>query len=127
MPTLNSPLMPASFTRVTFNDSFWSPRLEINRTATIPHEYEKLERTGRIGAWDLSWKPGDPNPPHIFWDSNVAKWIEVASYSLATRYDAQLDARLDALIGKMARAQAPDGYLNSHYLAVEADRRWTNL
>lgn len=109
------------------DDLFWAPRQQVNRRATIPHEYEQFERTGHIAAWDLSWKPGDPNPPHIFWDSDVAKWMEAASHSLATHYDSRLDRQLDALIGKMARAQQPDGYLNSHYIAVEPDKRWTNL
>ncbi|MEP7198327.1 MAG: beta-L-arabinofuranosidase domain-containing protein, partial [Chloroflexota bacterium] len=67
------------------------------------------------------------NPPHIFWDSDVAKWIEAASYSLAAQYDAPLDARLDDVIGKLARLQQPDGYVNSHYILVEPGKRWTNL
>ncbi|MCC7355710.1 MAG: glycoside hydrolase family 127 protein [Anaerolineae bacterium] len=127
MFNLSRTLGPVPFTRVNLLDSFWAPRQEVNREATIPHEYEQCERTGRIAAWDLTWKPGDPNPPHIFWDSDVAKWIEAASNSLATHYDANLDGLLDALIGKIARAQQPDGYLNSHFIAVEPEKRWTNL
>ena len=127
MSTFARALEPVSFTQVHLDDPFWAPRQEVNRTVTIPHVYEWCERTGRIAAWDLRWQAGDPNPPHIFWDSDVAKWIEAASYSLATHYDSQLDALLDDLIGRIARAQQPDGYLNTHYIAVEPDKRWTNL
>nr|HID12566.1 glycoside hydrolase family 127 protein [Anaerolineae bacterium] len=127
MSTFARALEPVSFTQVRLDDPFWAPRQEVNRTVTIPHVYEWCERTGRIAAWDLRWQAGDPNPPHIFWDSDVAKWIEAASYSLATHYDSQLDALLDDLIGRIARAQQPDGYLNTHYIAVEPDKRWTNL
>jgi DUF1680 family protein len=118
---------PVPFTRVTLRDEFWAPRLEVNHRHTIPHVYEQCERTGRLAAWEMRWRPGDPNPPHIFWDSDVAKWVEAASYSLAIRPDAELAGQLDRLIATMARAQMPDGYLNSHYIAVEPDRRWTNL
>jgi DUF1680 family protein len=126
-PVTDSALHPVPFTQVTLRDSFWAPRQAANRNATIPHVYEMCGRTGRVAAWEMTWKPGDPNQPHIFWDSDVAKWMEAASYSLATHPDSALAARLEALIANMARAQLPDGYLNSHYIAVEPDRRWSNL
>lgn len=120
-------LRAVPFTRVTLADGFWRPRRETNRMVTLPIEYEQCEKTGRLAAWKLDWKPGAPNPPHIFWDSDVGKWIEAAAYSLKTTPDAELEAQIDAVVALMEKAQAPDGYLNSHYLAVEPDKRWTNL
>jgi DUF1680 family protein len=123
-------LTPVPFTRVTLADAFWAPRIEVNRAATLPKEYEMCETTGRIAAFDLTWRKGDPNPPHIFWDSDVAKWIEAAAYSLATHPDPDLDALLDSVIARIATAQRRDGYLNTHYIAFERamlDKRWTNL
>lgn len=120
-------MIPVSWKNVRIADAFWAPRLEANRRTTLPREYDLCKRTGRIDAWKLAWKPGQPNPPHIFWDSDVAKWIEAAAYSLATHPDPGLEARIDRVIALMAKAQLPDGYLNSHYIAVEPDRRWTNL
>ena len=102
----------------------------MNRAVTLPREYELCERTGRIGAFDLMWKKGDPNPPHIFWDSDVAKWIEAAAYSLATHPDPALEALLDEVIAKIGKAQQPDGYLNTHYIVfekAELENRWVNL
>lgn len=127
---LTRTLTPVSFTNVRLADEFWAPRIEINRAVTLPAEYDMLESTGRIAALDLKWKKGRPNPPHIFWDSDIAKWIEAASYSLATHPDPALDKLLDRVIAKLAKAQQPDGYLNSHYIVFEReglDRRWTNL
>ncbi|HOS42079.1 MAG TPA: glycoside hydrolase family 127 protein, partial [Armatimonadota bacterium] len=83
--------------------------------------------TGRIGAYALDWRPGMEPAPHVFWDSDVAKWIEAAAYSLATHPDPALDALLDATIARIASAQQPDGYLNPHFTVVEPDKRWTNL
>ena len=32
--------------------------------------------------------------PHQFWDSDVAKWLEAASYSLATHANAELESKV---------------------------------
>ena len=117
---------PVPLAAVTIDDAFWSPRLAANRTQTIPIEYEQCRITGRIDALRLTWQPGEP-VPHIFWDSDVAKWVEAASYSLATHPDPALDAQLDEVVALLAGAQQPDGYLNSHYTQVEPENRWTNL
>jgi DUF1680 family protein len=115
------------FTSVTIEDDFWAPKIEVNRQKTIPIEFEQLKNTGRIDAFRLQWKPGDLPVPHIFWNSDVVKWIEAASYSLATHPDPDLDAELDSVIGLIASAQQPDGYLNTFFTIVEPDKRWTNL
>jgi DUF1680 family protein len=118
---------PVPFTQVTLADDYWAPRLETNRSATLPIEYEQCRDTGRLEAFKLNWKPGQEPVPHIFWDSDVAKWIEAASYSLSTHPDVKLAALLDEVAALVASAQQPDGYLNTHYTVVEPDRRWTNL
>ena len=120
-------LRPVPFTQVTIADEFWAPRLETNRSATLPIEYEQCRATGRLEAFKLNWQPGQEPVPHIFWDSDVAKWIEAASYSLTTHPDARLAALLDEVAALVASAQQPDGYLNTHYTVVEPGRRWTNL
>jgi DUF1680 family protein len=118
---------PVPFTAVQVEDGFWKPRLETNRRVTLPAEYEQCRNTGRIDAWKLEWKKGDPNPPHIFWDSDVGKWLEAAAYSLATQRDPKLEALCDEVIERIAKAQQPDGYLNVHFTVVEPEKRWTNL
>jgi DUF1680 family protein len=118
---------PLPFTVVSIEDEFWAPRLRINREHTIPIEYQQCRDTGRIDAFRLNWKPGMEPVPHIFWDSDVAKWIEAASYSLATHPDPELEASLDKVIALISSAQGPDGYLNTHFTVVEPGKRWTNL
>ncbi|HEU0292032.1 MAG TPA: beta-L-arabinofuranosidase domain-containing protein, partial [Anaerolineales bacterium] len=88
MSTIKRQLEPVPFTQVTFDDGFWAPRLEVNRTVTIPHIHGQLEATGRISAFDLNFERPVPSPiVLIFGDSDPAKWIEAASYSLATHPD----------------------------------------
>jgi DUF1680 family protein len=120
-------LTPLSFTDVSIEDEFWAPRLRANRERTIPIEYAQLQDTGRLEALRLNWKPGMEPVPHIFWDSDVAKWIEAASYSLATHPDQRLKRQLDQVVALVASAQCPDGYLNTHFTVVEPGKRWTNL
>jgi len=78
---------PVSFKKVQIEDLFWSPRIKANRTKTIPEIYRHNEETGRIDALKLKWRPGKEPKPHVFWDSDVAKWVESASYSLETNPD----------------------------------------
>ena len=120
-------MTPVPWHRVELTRGFLAERHRTNREVTIPYEYEQLESTGRIAAWRLDWKEGKPNKPHIFYDSDVAKWMEAAAYSLATHYDAKSEKRIDGIIDLMAKAQLPDGYLNSYFIGVEPEKRWTNL
>ncbi len=117
-------LSPVPFTCVRIGGGFWAPRLETNRTATIPHEYTQCKETGRVDAFGLTWRPGAEPRPHFFWDSDLAKWIEAASYTLATRPDPALDALLDEVVALVVSAQRPDGYLNTYFTAVEPAGRW---
>lgn len=63
----------------------------------------------------------------VFQDSDVAKWIEAAAYSLVIRPDAALEARIDALCDLIADAQEEDGYLNTFFTLNYPDHRFTNL
>jgi len=114
-------------TNVTVQDAFWSARLAANREATLPIEYQQCRKTGRLKAWKLGWKPGKGKPPHIFWDSDAAKWIEACGYSLAVHPDRKLERLVDRVIDDIAAAQQADGYLNIYFTAVEPEGRWTNL
>ncbi|MHB9130961.1 MAG: glycoside hydrolase family 127 protein [Armatimonadota bacterium] len=118
---------PIPFTRVRITDAFWAPRIQVNRERTLPAEYRQCKDTGRIDAFRLDWQPGMEHEPHVFWDSDVAKWVEAASYSLATHPDPALAALLDEVVSLIVSAQQPDGYLNTHYTTVEPEQRWSNL
>lgn len=63
----------------------------------------------------------------VFQDSDAAKWIEAAAYSLADFPDAELEKTVDGLIEKIEAAQDTDGYLNTYFTIKDKDKRWTNL
>ncbi|MCD4776999.1 MAG: glycoside hydrolase family 127 protein [Candidatus Aegiribacteria sp.] len=120
-------IAPVPFRMVSVDDRFWTPRMETNRLVTIPLGYEKCRETGRLDAWKLDWKEGDPCRPHIFWDSDVAKWMEAAACTLHLHPDTELKENLEGVITLMEKAQQPDGYLNSYFTMLEPENRWTNL
>ncbi|GAW51280.1 MULTISPECIES: glycoside hydrolase family 127 protein [unclassified Nocardioides] len=118
--------VPVSLTRSSIEDHFWSPKIQQMREVTLPVQHAMLQETGRFDALRLQWKPGD-DQPHPFWESDVAKWIEAASYVLAKHHDPDLESKVDAAIDLLAGAQQPDGYLNVFFTVVKPGERWTDL
>lgn len=117
-PPRDYPVQPVPFTAVTLDDGFWAPRIDVNRTASIPTALEQCERSGRVenfrrAAAVLRGEPlADRKPPgYPFDDSDLFKVIEGASYALSVRPDPALDAYVDRLVATIAAAQEPDGYL----------------
>ena len=47
-PNRDYPVKPVPFTSVHVNDVFWAPRIETNRSVTIPFAFQKDEETGRV-------------------------------------------------------------------------------
>ena len=60
----------------------------------------------------------------VFQDSDLAKFLEAAAYSLSIRKDAVLEANVDALIDTMGLAQEADGYLNTAFMLKDRDKRY---
>ena len=109
-------------------------RREAVSANTLVYQLEVLKNTGRYEAFRLKWHPtyNDepevwPIPNHLFWDSDVAKWIEGACYFLQQRKNVEIDSAVRELVAMIRSAQQPDGYLNIHFTVVEPGRRWTNL
>lgn len=63
----------------------------------------------------------------VFQDSDVAKWLEAVAYQLTINPDEELEKLADRVIDLIARAQQPDGYLNTYFIIKEPDKKWTNL
>lgn len=127
MATQTQTMKAVSLKQVQLEGGFWGERQAINRDVTLPTVYEQSKVTGRLDAWKLDWKPGAGDKPHYFWDSDAAKWIEAAAYSLATHPDPQLEQQVDEVVDLIEAAQQPDGYLNIYFTAVEPENRWVNL
>lgn len=109
---------PVPFTSVHLTDKFWAPKIETNRTVSIPFAFQKCEETGRVNLFERAATVlrGEPlenkkAPGYPFDDTDVYKVLEGAAYSLSVNRDPKLEAYVDTLIAKIAAAQEPDGYL----------------
>ncbi|MGZ8558349.1 MAG: glycoside hydrolase family 127 protein [Chitinophagaceae bacterium] len=110
--TKDYPVQSIDFTKVKLNDKFWLPRIETNRTVTIPASFERCENTGRVKNFVMAAeKKGKFCTVFPFDDTDIYKTIEGASFSLAVHPDAKLETYIDSLINLIAKAQEPDGYL----------------
>lgn len=126
---------PVRFVDVRLEGEFWKERLDTVLSRTIPSQHRKLGEYGILESITLP-KPVPPLrfPRHsngfsvqVFWDSDVGKWIESASYALSHRRDADIEAKIEAIVDDFEAAQEPDGYLNCWYLEREPENRWSNL
>ncbi|GAB6395161.1 MAG: Beta-L-arabinofuranosidase/glycoside hydrolase family 127 protein [Bacteroidales bacterium] len=110
-----APVVPVPFTQVHLTDNFWAPRIEINRTVSIPSAFHQCEINGRFDNFALAGGliKGEHKGDFPFDDTDPYKIIEGASYSLAVHFDPKLDAYLDSVIALIAAAQEPDGYLTT--------------
>jgi len=126
------PVKPVPFTAVHVNDAFWAPRIEINRTVTIPFAFQKDVETKRFynferAAKELRGEPFEDHkaPPYPFDDTDVYKVLEGAAYTLSVHPDPDLDAQLDKYIAIIAAAQEPDGYLyTTRTMRAEPPHPW---
>ena len=113
---------------VSLTDDFWEPRRRINREVTLPSQYRHLEETGRLDNFRrASGKIGGEYQGIYFNDSDVYKWLEAASWTLATDPDPDLERMVDDAITEIADAQRPDGYLNTYFTFEKAAERWTDF
>lgn len=104
---------------------FWAGKQKLNREVTIYSVYDRFKDTGRFDAFKLDWKDGDPNQPHIFWDSDVAKWMESAAYIIDKNPSADLEKIIDEVVDLIEKNRWDDGYFNICYTLFEPEDRFT--
>ncbi len=115
-------------TQVTLHDPFWSPRVQVNASRAIFHQWEQLEASGcfanfRIAAGEAEgWREG-----WFFADSDAHKWLDAASRICAGQPDPRLAAMMDDFSALLGRAQMPDGYLFTYNQIHFPGVRWANL
>ena len=114
------------FDRTQIKDGFWQFYAQLNRESIVKNVYNRFEETGRFDALLCNWRENMPNKPHIFWDSDVVKWMEGVAYLLEEAPAPELEALVDEMVDRIAANQRSDGYFNSYFLSVEPSRIFTN-
>ncbi len=103
---------------IKITDGFWKVKQDMVRDITLKSVYDRFEETHRFDALDCTWKEGDPDMPHVFWDSDIAKWIEGLAYSLNYSENQELEKITDEAIEKICKNRDENGYFNSHFLVT---------
>ena len=128
-------LHPVDLKKIHINDAFWSKHVALVKEAVIPYQWDAIN--DRIE---------DAEPSHslmnfkiaaglcegdfygaVFQDTDVAKWLEAVGFVLAAGPDEELERTADQVIDIIAKAQCPDGYLNTYFTIREPEKRWSDL
>jgi DUF1680 family protein len=91
------------------NNGFWKERKELNKNVSLYAVLNSFEDTGRIRALTGDNDP-DKERPHIFWESDLAKLMEGAFFSMQQEKDEKLEKICDSIIDKIIANQEEDGY-----------------
>ncbi len=122
------------------DNSFIGRYQRLIKQEVIPYQYQVLcdeaegaEKSHVIANFINAGKAlrgedvGDGFYGMVFQDSDAAKWLEAAAYSLTVFPDAELEETVDKLVDRIAEAQDEDGYLNTYFTIKDKEKRWTNL
>ena len=104
---------------------FWQERQRLNFSSSIPAVIKTFEDTGRIRA--LTHELKDDEEHHIFYESDLAKWLEAVFVSLQKNPDNELNSYAENLIEKIISNQEENGYLNSFFTFFEPENKFKNL
>jgi len=106
------------YSHVTLLDGFWKAKEDMVRGSTVTAVYNRFAETNRFDALRCKWLEEGRYTGHVFWDSDIAKWMEGAAYLLKKQPDPALEALCDEAIGHILANADENGYFNSYYLTA---------
>lgn len=120
---------------IDIKDSFWDRYVGLVKDVLIPYQWDILndklddvETSHCIKNFKIAagMETGEFYGA-VFQDSDLAKWIEAASYSLAVHPDKELENTIDEVVDLIEAAQGEDGYINTYFTIHDKNLRFTNL
>ncbi len=120
---------------IRVHDSLFGRYADVIAQELLPYQWEVLNdrvagvepsycvQNLRIAAGELKQERRGA----VFCDTDAYKWLEALAFCLASGKGRQLEQTADGLIDLIARAQEPDGYLDTYYTVLCPDKKWTNL
>ena len=122
-------LQPLGTGAVRIDDGFWAHLQQLNAGTMLQHCEDWIERSGWSGNFDAAAEGRLPSDRRgrEFSDSEVYKLLEAMSWEVGRTGDAAVEKRLQALTARVARAQEPDGYLNTMFGRPGQAPRWSDL
>ncbi len=126
---------PVNGKNVEIRPSFFKNLMNLAADNIIPYQWRALNDEVADAApsyciRNFKAAAGEIDAPHggcVFQDSDLAKWIEAASYMLMWRDDGETEKNIDFCVDLMEKAQLEDGYLDTYYILTGIEKRWTNV
>lgn len=121
-------LRPLGLDEVRITGGFWAQRQRINGSASLPHALSWAERVGWVDNLRAAadGKMTAARRGREFSDSDVYKLLEAMSWESARGEHGKDDAAAE-LVEIIARAQDPDGYLNTAFGRPGQHARYTDF
>ncbi|QDE36095.1 glycoside hydrolase family 127 protein [Microbacterium foliorum] len=125
-------LRPLGLDEVRITGGFWGERQTVNGAATLAHIESRLESEGWLPNFDLAAAGTLPagRRGREFSDSEIYKFLEAMAWEIGrtdAAADGDLEQRLRRVVGRIAAAQEPDGYLNTMFGREGQGERWSAL
>ena len=110
---------------------FWADRFELCHRTILPSMRRALEdpsNKARLAYFRIAAGLEEGAHEGTNWsDGDCYKWLEAMAHVYGATRDAELDLQMDEVIGWIAAAQEPDGYLNTQITLDPAKQRWQNV
>ena len=128
-------LFSLSLKNIAVDDAFWNRYTELVKKEVLPYQWaainDQIEGAEPSHCLDNFRIAAGEQSGHfqgaVFQDTDLAKWLEAAAYSLAAEPDPDLEERADEVIELIGRAQSEDGYINTYWTLEQPGKRWSNL
>jgi len=120
-------LRPVPFDRVALGPGVWGDRVDLFERRVLPALHARLERDGSLANFDVAAGEEGEHGGRREADAECYRWLEAVAALLHHRSTSPLRAEAEALIERIAAAQAKDGYLCTWYQVVQPRRRFREL
>lgn len=107
---------------ITLSGGIWKSHAAASAEALITM-YRVFNDSGRIAAMNCNGYEGET---HIFWDSDVIKWVESVAFFLMHEHNDELYRLARGIIDNMLKNQLEDGYYNTFYQTHDITQRFTD-
>ncbi|MDY0891573.1 glycoside hydrolase family 127 protein [Frigoribacterium sp. CFBP9030] len=125
----SSALTPLDSSEIRLTGGYWFDKQQLNAHVVLRHCEDWMERIGWTANFDraASSETGWEHSGIEFVDSEVYKLLEGMAWELGRSHDADLAARYDRLVSRVASAQDDDGYLHTSFGRPWQPARYSNL
>lgn len=118
--------MSIDYRDIELKSGFWKHMQQLNSETAINAVWDRFKESGRIDAFSFNWDGNEDKKPHVYWDSDVFKWMEGACRIMSKENRPDLEEKVNMLIDLIEQNRANDGYFNIYFSVCEPGKRFTD-